>query len=52
MSCKLLGFQPEAKFKLIEHTNTGTVNHYFADFWDAQIFSGLSKYKCEILELE
>lgn len=52
MACRLLGFQPEAKIKLLEHTKTGTTCHYFGDYWDAIMFKGKSKYKCEILELE
>jgi hypothetical protein len=51
LNCKLLGFQPEAKFKLIEHTSTGAIFHYFAEFWDAEIFRGKSENKCEILEI-
>ena len=52
MSCKLLGFQKEAKFKILEHTRNGVIFRYFSEYWDAEIYRQKCDNKCEIQELK
>jgi hypothetical protein len=50
MSCQLTAFTPEKNYKVIEHTNTGIVCHWFTYEVEVAELISESKFKCEVVQ--